>query len=59
MLITVRSQSGTVRDLPEVEDLAKVERGWTAKDGVLTIKLPDRFEKGQIRISGERPSRPQ
>ncbi len=50
MLLTVRSQAGSVRDLPRVDDLDKVERGWMAKDGSLMIKFPDRFERVEIRI---------
>jgi alpha-glucosidase len=46
---TIRT-AGAVRDIPRVEDLGKVDRGWNAKDGVITIKMPDRFERVQIRI---------
>ena len=36
--------------LDRTPDLDKAERGWTTKDGSLTIKLPDRFERMEIRI---------
>ena len=62
MLITVRSQAESARvsvggvSLSRVADLEKVERGWTARDGSLMIKLPDRFEQVEIRIEdGARP----
>jgi alpha-glucosidase len=55
MLLIVRMQAGTVRDLPRVDDLDKAERGWTTKDGSLMIKLPDRFERVAIRIEDVLP----
>jgi alpha-glucosidase len=65
MLLTIRSQAaarvsvGGV-SLPQTADLEKAERGWNMKDGSVMIKLPDRFERLEIRIEdGERPSRPQ
>lgn len=36
--------------LPRVDALQKVERGWTEGAGALLIKLPDRFERVEIRI---------
>jgi alpha-glucosidase len=56
MLLTVRSQGDAARvfvngvSLSRVADLEKLERGWSVKDGSLTIKLPDRFERVEIRI---------
>ena len=62
MLLSVRSQSDPARvsvggvSLTRVADLEKADRGWTTKDGSLLIKLPDRFERLEIRI--EDVSRP-
>jgi alpha-glucosidase len=59
MLLTVRSQADAARvsvggvSLLRAADLEKAERGWTAKDGSLTIKLPDRFERVEIRIEDQ------
>jgi alpha-glucosidase len=54
MLLSVRSAASSVQvggvALPNVDDLQKVEQGWSAKDGVVTIKLADRFERTEIRI---------
>ncbi|HMC23265.1 MAG TPA: TIM-barrel domain-containing protein, partial [Thermoanaerobaculia bacterium] len=56
MLLTVRTQADAARvtiggvSLDRTPDLDKAERGWTTKDGSLTIKLPDRFERMEIRI---------
>jgi hypothetical protein len=56
MLLTVRSQADAARvsvggvSLSRVVDLEKAERGWTGKDGLLMIKLPDRFDRVEIRI---------
>jgi hypothetical protein len=56
MLLTVRSQADAANvsvagvSLSRVADLEKVERGWSVKDGSLMIKLPDRFERVEIRI---------
>ena len=59
MLLTVRSQADAARvsvggvSLLRVADLEKAERGWTARDGSLMIKLPDRFERTEIRIEDQ------
>ena len=37
--------------LLRVDDLAKVERGWSVKDGAVMVKIPDRFERTEIRIA--------
>ncbi|MGZ4809825.1 MAG: DUF5110 domain-containing protein, partial [Thermoanaerobaculia bacterium] len=37
--------------LSQVSDLAKADRGWTSKDGVVMIKFPDQLERVEIRIS--------
>ncbi|GAC1437973.1 MAG: glycoside hydrolase family 31 protein [Thermoanaerobaculia bacterium] len=56
MMLTVRSQSdaAAVRvdgvALPRVTDVAKAERGWNSANGLVTVKLPDRFERTEIRI---------
>ena len=62
MMLTVRSQGEAANvsvagvSLSRVADLEKVERGWTVRDGSLMIKLPDRFERVEIRIEdGARP----
>ncbi len=61
MVLTVRSQADAAGvsvggvSLPRVADLEKVDRGWTAKDGSLLIKLPDRFERVEIRIDNATP----
>ncbi len=34
----------------EPDDLDKAERGWTAANGSLIIKMPDRFERVEIRV---------
>jgi alpha-glucosidase len=63
MVLTVRSQADAQRvsvrtggaaavSLTRMNavELEKAERGWTATDGSLTLKLPDRFERVEIRI---------
>jgi alpha-glucosidase len=58
MLLSVRSQADAARvsvngaSLSRVSatELEKAQRGWTVKDGSLMIKLPDRFERVEIRI---------
>jgi alpha-glucosidase len=55
LILTLRSQAGAARvsvggvSLDRVADLDKAERGWTTRDGSLMIKLPDRFERIEIR----------
>jgi alpha-glucosidase len=55
LLLNVRSEGASVRVggvvLPRVDDLAKAERGWTSRDRSVMIKLPDRFERVEIRVS--------
>ncbi|MCU1246260.1 MAG: Alpha-glucosidase [Acidobacteria bacterium] len=56
LVLMVRSQADTARvwgggaALPRVDDLQKAERGWTVKDGAVVVKMPDRFERVEIRI---------
>jgi alpha-glucosidase len=56
MIVAVRSQAGAARvsvggvALSRADDLQKAERGWSAKDGSVMIKVPDRFERLEIRI---------
>ena len=56
MMLNVRSQADASSvsvngaALPRVAELEKADRGWSAKDGSLVIKLPDRFERTEIRI---------
>jgi alpha-glucosidase len=54
MVLSVRSNAQRVSvggvSLPRADDLDKVERGWTTGNGSLLIKLPDRFERLEIRI---------
>jgi alpha-glucosidase len=54
MLLTVRGEPQRVSvggvPLPHVDDIDKSERGWSTRDGSLIIKLPDRFERTEIRI---------
>lgn len=37
-------------ELPRVDDLDKAERGWTVGRGAVAIKMPDRFERVEVRI---------
>ena len=58
MLLAIRSQADAAGvavggvSLPRVKatELEKADRGWASKDGSVTIKLPDRFERVEIRI---------
>lgn len=36
--------------LAQVEDLDKVDRGWTVREGTVRIKLPDTFERLEISV---------
>jgi alpha-glucosidase len=36
--------------LARADDLAKAERGWTVRDGSVLIKMPDTFQRVEIRI---------
>ncbi len=57
LILTLRSQASAANvsvggsSLPRVDDLQKAERGWSAKNGSVMIKLPDRFERTEIRIA--------
>jgi alpha-glucosidase len=56
--LRVRSQSessrvsagGVALSRMSAEELQKAERGWSVSDGTMTIKMPDRFERVEIRI---------
>jgi hypothetical protein len=58
IFLTVRSQSdasrvsagGVALARMSADELQKAERGWSVRDGSLTIKIPDRFERVEIRI---------
>jgi alpha-glucosidase len=54
MVLTVRSPATRVSvggaALAPVDDVDKAERGWSTKEGSLIIKLPDRFERTEIRV---------
>jgi alpha-glucosidase len=54
MHVAVRSGAARVSvggtPLSRVEDLQKADRGWTILDGMVWIKIPDRFERLEIRI---------
>ncbi len=55
MFVTVRSSSASRvtiggAALPRVDDLDQAERGWNARDGSVVIRMPDRFERVEIRI---------
>ena len=58
MILSVRSQSdaaqvsmgGVSLSRMNAMELAKADRGWSTKNGSVVIKLPDRFERVEIRI---------
>jgi alpha-glucosidase len=55
IVLSVRSNAQRVSvggvSLMRADDLDKVERGWTIKDGSVFVKIPDRFERMEIRIA--------
>ena len=50
--VSVKTGSAAAASLTRLtaEDFAKADRGWTARNGAVVIKLPDRFEPTEIRI---------
>ncbi len=54
MIITVPGSASAVSVgvvvLAAADDLSKVDRGWIAKDGFVTTKIPDRFEVTTIGV---------
>ena len=57
LLLAVRGLAEATRvqiggaSLARADELEKAERGWTIRDGSLLIKVPDRFERLEIRIN--------
>lgn len=58
IVLQVRAQSDASRvsvggaplSRMSAEELQKAERGWSVKDGTVTVRMPDRFERVEVRI---------